>query len=82
MQLCCKCGGALCNQPLKITKWGHFKDSYWYRHKIKTFRSARDFFGPIKWHERQQGPFCGPKKLKKPKKGEPKYGETLTLSKK
>ncbi len=29
MYLCCKCGGTLWNQPLKITKWAHFKDSKW-----------------------------------------------------
>ena len=27
---------------------------------------ARGFFGPIKWHERQRGPFLGPKKLRAP----------------
>ena len=47
----CKCGGMFGNQPLKITKWGHFKDSKWSRHKIETFWGAQDFFGPIKWHE-------------------------------
>ena len=62
MSLCCKCGGIFGNQPLKITKWGHFKDSKWSWHKIETFLGARDFFGPIKWHERQRGPFLGPKK--------------------
>ena len=30
----------------------------------------RDFFGPFKWHERQQVPFLGPKKLRAPKKVE------------
>ena len=41
---------------------GPFKDSKWSRHKIEAFWGAREFFGPIKWHERQQGPFLGPKK--------------------
>ncbi len=42
-----KFGGTLWNQPLKITKWGHFKDSKWSRHKIETFRGAWDCFGPL-----------------------------------
>ncbi len=45
MFLCCKCGGTLWNHPLKITKWGHFKDSKWSRHKVETFGGALDFFG-------------------------------------
>jgi len=47
MQLRFKCGGKWWNQPLKITKWGHFKDSTWSRHKIETFGGDRDFFGPL-----------------------------------
>jgi hypothetical protein len=35
----------LWNLPCQITKWGQFKDSKWSRHKIETFREARDFFG-------------------------------------
>jgi len=66
MSLCGICGGKLWNQPLKITKWGHFEDSKWSRHKIKTLKGARDFFGPLKWH--QQGPFWGPKKSRAPLK--------------
>ena len=62
MQLCCKCGGALLNQPLKITKWGHFKDSKWSRHKIKTFRGALDFFGPLNVTSNSEGLFW-PKKV-------------------
>ena len=46
MSLCYKCGWMFGNKPLKITKWGHFKDSKWYRHKIVTFRGALNFFGP------------------------------------
>ena len=37
MSLCWKCGWMFGNKPLKITKWGHFKDSKWSRHKIETF---------------------------------------------
>jgi len=70
MSLCCKCGGMFGNQPLKITKWGHFKDFKWSWHKIETFWGARDFFGSIKWHERQPGPFVGPKKSRAPQKVE------------
>ena len=40
MSPCCKCGGIVGNQPLKSTKWGHFKDPKWFRHKIETFRGA------------------------------------------
>ena len=29
MSLCCKCGEKVGKKPLKITKWGHFKDSKW-----------------------------------------------------
>ncbi len=32
---------------LPITKWGQLKDSKLSRHKIETFRGARDFFGPL-----------------------------------
>ena len=62
--MCCKCGGMFGNQPLKITKWGHFKDFKWSRHKSETFSGAGDFFGPLDGHERQQGAILGPKKLR------------------
>ena len=35
-----------------------------------TFWGAWDFFGPIKWYERQRGPFLGPKKSRAPQKVE------------
>ena len=57
MSLCCKCGGIFANQPLKITKWGHFKDSKWSQHKIETFRGARDFFGPLNGTSDSEGHF-------------------------
>ena len=40
--------------PSQITKWGRFMDPKWSRHKIKIL-----FFWPLKWHERQPGPFWG-----------------------
>ena len=43
MTLCCKCGGMFGNQPLKITKWVHFKDSKWSRHKIRLFEVPKTF---------------------------------------
>ena len=57
MQLCCKCGGALWNQPLKITKCGHFKDSKWSRQKIETFRGARDFLALLNGTSDSEGHF-------------------------
>ena len=67
MSLCCKCGGIVGNQPLKITNWGHFKDSKWFQHKIKTFRGARDFLGPLNGTSDSEGHF-GAKKVKGPSK--------------
>jgi hypothetical protein len=34
--------------PLKITEWGHFKDSKWSRHKIETFRGWYVLYSGIK----------------------------------
>ena len=58
--LYCKCGGD--SWKSQITKWGHFKDSKWPRHKIETFRGARDIFGPLNGHKRQRGAILEPKK--------------------
>jgi hypothetical protein len=59
---------------LKITKWGNFKDSKWSRHKIKTFRGARDFFGPLNCMSDSEDHF-GTKKVKGPFKS----GDVLNL---
>ena len=67
MQRCCKCGVVLSNQPYQITKWGQLKDSKWSRHKIETFRGARDFFGPINGTSNSKGHF-GAKKNRKQSK--------------
>jgi hypothetical protein len=50
---------------LKITKRGNFKDSKWSRHKIKTFRGARDFLGPLNGTSDSEDHF-GAKKVKGP----------------
>ena len=55
MSLCCEFGGILWNQPLKITKWGHFKDSKWSRHKMETFRKVQFCVSKVQ--------FCGSKVL-------------------
>jgi hypothetical protein len=38
---------------------GQFKDSKWSRHKIETFRGARDFFGPLNGTSDSEGYFFG-----------------------
>ena len=65
MYLCCKWGGKLGNQPLKITKWGHFKDSKWSRPKIEIFRRARDFFGRLNGTRDSEGHFGANKDIVK-----------------
>jgi hypothetical protein len=57
------------NQPLKITKWGHFKDSKWSHHKIETFREAQDFFRPLNGRSDREGHF-GAIKVEGPSKSQ------------
>ncbi len=47
---------------MKITKWNHFKDAKWSRHKIETFSGPQDFFGPLNGTSDSEGHF-GAKKV-------------------
>ncbi len=60
MSLSCKFVETLWNQPLKITKWGLSRILYGPGTKSRHFEGPETFW-PIKWHERQKGPFWGQK---------------------